>query len=967
MHTTYEKIYIESLRQCQILEAMLYFSREQAISLDKLDYEQYTKATIYWARLKLLISKYDDVKVKLDHIFNKPWFHSEVKNFTQARLKLIQAKLLYALGRYHNDAYVKTQGALNQALETVKEKDIPDLDEDYFFCRAYMVMAKINWKRQDVYLAKLLMAVSWAYYDKCPKVEGHYLPARLLCHYGQIYLQEENTEKALEFFKKSEQEYKKEGYQQHFYRPETLSLLGECEIKNKNYKIAAELIQKGIKFLSKYFKKIMSRSDAHLKHLLAEVFVGLAEKAHSEEERLKCLRQASKYLIEEQTTREELFSNKEHPTSARIHNFLSKIYCLKQKFPLALKEAENGIRKNITAYKGSITQYSIEGIINSAGSPRRILVSLQRKSEAYWNRYLAQKDINDLQLAWNNIDLCQRLINAIRERFYNHESKVNVWTYAREIFELGMEILLERKRLTEAFPTIDRNLNDDIFELFRNSKSFLLLQALHPYSMSSISGKQDKEWQYTPEDLRQLMAQVNNCFTSSFQNKDFDETFILKVLEASIRDIEEEKIKTPHYKQVNLQAVYEALNKEIEPGDIISYFLGDGGLYVMVIQGGGRNLQFERLLTGKDTIRKLRTQIKELAALFNHFDRKHVKNEFSAISIGSGMLTHPNADLLLYSQGLYNLLWSKIELSPDVSRLYIIPDEELFNVPFGFLTKSMPAHEQASSFSEMPYLALDYKISYHISTSLLYENHEGKQFFFQEDPNLMPHSYEDTALSNYKMFSIAGKLYKGSSLEGDHTSHNLRAVRNIAQLLGGLTNDPKKGSGEEIKELLKHCAPKLDFFHFFGHSYNDQNTEPSLQLEEDKDNPNKKVLMTQAEIQHLDLKKSILVLINACRGGDGITGNGEAPVSIFQAFLKAGARNIYYSLFTIDQTAARTFTTEFIKALKEEEKSFIDAMHQTQMKLIKSGTRDSHPTVWASPSFIGNQMQTLKSSKEPQN
>ena len=966
MHTTYEKIYIKSLRQCQILKTLIYFCREQASHLDRLDYEQYIKATIYWARLKLLISEYDDVRTKLDHIFNKPWFHLQVDAFTQARLKLIQAKLFYALGKYHIDAPKRTQEAINQALKTVSEEKISEVDQDYFFCRAYMVMAKINWKRQDVYLAKLLMAVSWSYYDKCPKIEGHYLPARLLCHYGQIYLQEGNTKKALEFFKKSEQEYKKEGYQQHFYRPETLSLFGECEIKNRNFKTAAKQIQQGSTFLSKHFGKTMSRYHAHLKHLLAEVYVGLAEEANSEEERLKCLRQASKYLQTEKTIREQLFSSKEHSTTARIHNFLSKVYCLKQKFPLALKEAENGIRRNINSYKGSITQYSIEGIINTAGSPHRILVSLQRKSEAYWNRYLVQQDINDLQLAWNNIDLCQRLINAIRERFYNHESKVNVWTYAREIFELGMEILLERKKRNTRSTLIDQKLHDDIFVLFRNSKSFLLLQALHPYSVPSISGKRNKQGEYTPEDLRKLMAQVNDCFTSSFQNKDFDETFILKVLEASKKDIEEEKIAPSHFDQVNLQAVYTALNKEVEHGDIISYFLGDKGLYAMIIQGGKRNLQFEQLIQGETAINNLRSQIKNLAKLFNQFDREYAINEFpktSAIATGKEIWEHPNIRLLSYSQVLYKQLWSKIKLSPNVSRLYIIPDEELFNVPFGFLTRPMEHNEYAINFSELPYLALDYKISYHISTALLYENHERKPIISEEKHQLVPYN-KDTP--PFKLFSIAGKLFNKGMLSGDHTSQNLRAVIKIAKLLGVNANDPKDTSGHDIKDQLKQCAPFLDFLHFFGHSYSDHQSESSLQIKEDISKPDSKVLMTQAEIQHLDLKKSILVIINACQGGNGTTGNGEAPVSIFQAFLKAGARNIYYSLFTIDQSAARYFTTLFVEALMEG-KCFIDAIHQTQVNLIKSGTKGSHPTVWASPSFIGNQMQVLALSKEPQN
>lgn len=955
---SYEETYIRSLQQCTIQDALEGFDRERKAFLSRKNYEDHIKATIYWARLQLLLSHYEKVRREIASILGKPWFEG-LDVFTRARFRLINAKLHYSLGAFEK-AYEETGKALKLALSVLSESQIPERDRDYFFCRAYLVKAKIDWRRRDIYRARLFMALSWAYYDKCPRIEGHYLPARLLCHYGQIYLQEGMVSEAREYFLKSKAFYQKSGYLGHFYLPETLALLGECSIREREFGEAEAAVSKGLRLLEAHFKEAMNRNRAHLLHLMARIQVGQSEQSRSPDATAAALRKAMESLKAELQIRKELFGGQGESTTTRIYNLFSKVHRLRGEYEEAVAKAQTALKKNVRAYSHMMMANSPASLADSAGSSHHFLKSLLRKAEAYRGKYKSGSGRgNSLEKAWDCIRAAQAVINTIREKYYAHESKVNVGAYARVIFELGMEILLERQKKAAGRREALGLIHEEIFELFRNSKSFLLLQALHPYSISSISGRRDKTGEYSPESLRRLMAGIEGCFSSGFELQGPDEELIKEVIHASEEDIRadiKKEIRDNHdpvsTKKLRLEDIYMALSRETETGDIISYFLGQNALYAMVIQGS-KGMQFEKLLDGAEEINRLQKDARELAALFNQFNTGEICNDFSRFTWKKPDPTQdPNWRLVDYSQRLYRILFAKLESR--ARRLYIIPDEHLFHIPFGFLSKPLPENKTPTAFSGLPFLALDYKISYHISTSLLYENHERSY----EGPQ--PPSPTDEEKGTYLLYNIAGRLLRNGVLTGDYNAQNLMAIRNVAGLLGVGGNDPKDMPGEILKKELKKCAEHLLFLHFFGHSH--EGEESSLLIEEEKSN-GKKVLMTQAEIQHLKLHSSQLILINACRGGAGKTENGEAPVSIFQAFLKAGARNIYYSLFQIDQRAARRFTCRFVSRLRAGN-NFIDALSETQREFINKGNRDSHPTVWASPSFIGNQMQALYFPKQ---
>lgn len=945
MFDKYERKYVDALKQSKMSEGLSFFESERNSYLKKENFENYLIASVYFNRLQLLLSRYNVVKNDIKRIRNLEWY-STINPFLKARLLLIKAKLNYSNGNYRK-AEQYTWQALKKVEKYSNTKKLLPFDSDYFFCRVHMVFAKIEWRRRDTYRAKLYMALSWHYYYKGPRFQDHYLPARLQCHFGQIYSQEGDIKKAEAFFDQSEELYRKNGYKEEFYLSETLSLKALCELSKKNHEQAKAHIDSALAFLGNVAPESMHRFRASLFQIMGKLYIAkFDDETTSSSQKRNYLDLASKYLTKDLKLRKQLFKNKKHNTIARIQNQISYIHTKNKEYDLAILEAKKALGANNAKINDFNDLDELNKVLNKVGSLFYYLESMKRISEAYLGKYKDgsyDNKASDLRAAWRYVDKCQKIVNAIRKRYYGHESKVNVGSYGREVFELAMEVLMEKKHIGKGDT---KGLNNTIFEVFKNSKSYVLHQTLHPFSVPSLIAKAPQSKKTSPEFLRRLMNKIEICFSSGFKQPKINATLIQYFL-----GFESKEDKLNSLNHPTLTDVRSELNRDGEPGAIVSYFLGKKGLYAIIINGK-IGFDFQCLIFGAEKIRTLKQEIHELVALFDTFPRKLVNKPI--IDSITGDPIQKNLELLNYSQSLYQSLIKPLHLTSETERLYIIPDEELFMVPFCFLSSPVPGPKPVN-FSELKYVSLIHKISYHISTYLLYKNHVRNKVSLERS------AFEKvTELENSLLFNLPGRIVERGVIDLIFNTRNFLAVRTINGLLRDLESSIDFSSQEvkasNLKLELQRNSEKVCILHFFGHSYHED--ENHLLLEENRDT-GEKTIITQGEIQSLNLKKSKLILINACTAGQGALGKGEAPVSIFQAFLKAGAKNVFYSLFGINQKDAKEFTTQFISRLKKEEgNSFIDALTHTKRSFIDN-IETSHPTAWASPSFIGNQMETL--------
>ena len=110
-------------------------------------------------------------------------------------------------------------------------------------------------------------------------------------------------------------------------------------------------------------------------------------------------------------------------------------------------------------------------------------------------------------------------------------------------------------------------------------------------------------------------------------------------------------------------------------------------------------------------------------------------------------------------------------------------------------------------------------------------------------------------------------------------------------------------------------------------------------------------LLTAHHIAGLNLQTDLVVL-NACRSGDGKLLGSQGIVSLAQAFLAAGAEGVSASLWNVSDRHGAEMMAMFYKALVEEGYSAPKALRRTQLEMLsKPATR--HPYYWGGHFFLG--------------
>ncbi len=939
MDPDYEPLYIQFLQQCKVLEAKAHFQQQMDTWQRANDYERLVRAAIYWARIQLLLSEYPEAERKITALQSEHWY-AALSPFLKARLNLIQAKLHYTDGHWAQSEQLTLQ-ALQMAQQGQGQQAA---DEDYFYCRAYLILAKIHWRRRDILRAKLHMGRSWNAYCSNPQLPGHYLKARLLSHFGQITLKGFDFQQTERIFEHSRKEYQNQGYQSHFYLPETFKLHAESLIENQQFEAAREKLKQAMQMVERNFPTNMNRHKAHLYHLVGRSYLYEAECNGPSPDKLK---HAQVAFHKELKLRMWLFRGRPHVTIIKARNYLSQVYALRSDFTNALQQTRDALHANLPGIAVPPRHPPELADLKQAQSTNEALRSLYFRAFALWKRYLssATPDEKDAKAAWKWVAQAQQAIFQVRDEHFDAQSKMTIGRLSRDIYELGLEMLWEAQEQTAILKK--EEVANRVFDFFYYSKSSLLLESLPP-----ATPRQPGAPGHIPNAL---VRKIDNCFESGLRSK----------LEKEAADIDRQlqeqlapdaRLEAPgrpeNGKRIRLKDIEEELGSEKENGTIISYFMGRRGLFAIVISG--RNaLSFHRLAEDRKAVQALKQETEQLSKLFTEFRMEDVSAAVVPAPANLlGMINNPSVTLLRHAFQLYRKLIAPLQL-PEAERIYLIPDGELFNVPFPFLCEE-PSH-WPDAFSDFPYLATRYKITYHISTSMLYHNHRREK----EEKRFMPLS--PASLRELHLFSIPGQeINRNGVLDGQFNAPNVNAVEDSAETLNINGQRHLQATGKAARQLLReHLPGKPHIFHFFGHSYSRQKHQltPGLLLLEDL-KENRREVLPQEEIQALDFQDNVLVILNACRGGQGQLQSGEAPVSIVQAFLRAQATNIYYALFKIEQGAAAEFTKAYLKKLVAGD-TFVNALTETQRSFIKSGGRNSHPTVWASPSFIGNQMQQI--------
>jgi len=293
------------------------------------------------------------------------------------------------------------------------------------------------------------------------------------------------------------------------------------------------------------------------------------------------------------------------------------------------------------------------------------------------------------------------------------------------------------------------------------------------------------------------------------------------------------------------------------------------------------------------------------------------------------------ADVSQSAQKLFKLLQlEKLStVSPDATKLIIVADDFLNNIPFELLE----GQEGSALINE-------YNISYEYSARLW-------KLLKSRKTDTKKYDFIGYAYSNTGAKSVAERSCSDGELS------NIRCARiEIDSVMSIVSNDSSQKIDQSMSELLT-AASNTRILHLATHACLDE-TDSDLSRIYFND-----TLITNQELKLKNIGAELVVL-SACETGFGEVVKGEGSMSLSKGFFHAGAKSTLVSLWPVDDCATLDLMTHFYKYLKSGH-SKDEALRQAKLDYVKNANPElRHPYYWAGFILIGDSSPLWQSSSK---
>jgi CHAT domain-containing protein/lipoprotein NlpI len=608
-----------------------------------------------------------------------------------------------------------------------------------------------------------------------------------------------------------------------------------------------------------------------------------------------------------------------HPEIANTYNLLGTLYFKQGKFKEALQTYQSALIANVADFQN--TNIYENPSADKAYKVISLLNTLRLKAEVFENWHYAKTlKLKDLETALTTLELCDKIIDKMRQTALNKNDKVALGKIAAEVYEdairvsLGMSLIVLKKDLYR----------QKAFNFAEKSKSYILLQSISETNAKNFAKIPkdliDKEKQLK-EDIayaeQKLASKPSASEETMFRNQLFE---LNRQYDNFSKDLEK---NFPEYynlkysvKISDIKSLQQIIDNETV---LLSYFIGDksGRLYIFAISQNSFEVFDLPKLSDLDTkIRLMRN------AIYYKIPDKFI----------------PTA------HALYKQLFPKSFAGK--KQIVVIPDGRLGTIPFeALLTNKVEIKDPKNiEVSNLPYLIKKQAVSYAYSATLFQQRMEGES----------KGTYSE---NNYKKIFVCAPInFYGRSGLNDLPATE-KEVEGIKGLFGeGLCSVFTKDKANE--GLIKSGILKeFNYIHFATHGIvNESNPElsqiflakpsetPLVLTQESIGERGKSLLEVGAaedgnlhsgEIYSLELNAD-LVILSACQTGLGKVAKGEGIIGLSRALLYAGAKNLLVSLWSVaDESTAKLALDFYSFLLKGENKT--EALRLAKVKMIEEG------------------------------
>ena len=673
-----------------------------------------------------------------------------------------------------------------------------------------------------------------------------------------------------------------------------------------------------------------------------------------------------------------------HPDTSESFKVLGDTYFENNQVDLALKHYQNAIIALILDF--SDAKVLTNPTLMNCLSYSVLLDSLSAKADALYFQYLnLTKHQTELLAAYHTYHLATQVITYLRQSYQAEGSKLILAQKSVKIYEGAITVALalagayakteKQETIRQAqeelqqlnpqnqLPTTDQALQL-AFTYAEQSKAILLLSHLkntEAKAAANISQELlDKEYDlrvelnYLDKRITELSAnsgeQGNEVTELQSQRFDYLQEYelLIQQLETDYPEYYQLKYETDVAKVAVVQAAMPLGDGAggMKNTKILSYFLGEEKGYIFTISA--TDYQVHEIENS--------TAVRELVADFNYYleDPAERKNYLKA------------------GYELFKILLQKpLGKAGSVDSLVIIPDDILTTLPFeALLTEAVPPNAQ---FADLPYLLMDYDISYHFSATLWMHSRQQKE----KKTNLPDSSfigfapvYRYLAEAKEDEAFLTEHYHEGNTLaevvRGENClvlKHSETEVNNIAGLFtqSGATAVKILLHAEASEQNFRKTSTAYKYIHVAAHGIvNEQHPELSGILfspnedvqdaqEGNSNTPVTNGLLCIADVYSLQLNAELVVL-SCCETGIGKLAKGEGMIALNRGFLYAGASKVVYTLFKVpDAASAQLMQLFYEEILKGAD--YAAALRQAKLALIRSG--EARPVKWAGFLLVG--------------
>ncbi|CAA9196904.1 CHAT domain-containing protein [Flavobacterium collinsii] len=350
----------------------------------------------------------------------------------------------------------------------------------------------------------------------------------------------------------------------------------------------------------------------------------------------------------------------------------------------------------------------------------------------------------------------------------------------------------------------------------------------------------------------------------------------------------------------DLKRLFSKLEKD--KAVLVYYFMGAENLYYFTLQNNRISLNH---------LYNAHTAMSNILKFINYFNT-------------AAAITNDISGYNYYGKKVYDLL--RLPQNVVYKNLIIIPDGILNFLPFEALITSA---SKTTNFAKMHYLLNDLRIAYNTSANQ----------YLNAKPIL---HYGNTILGVFPVF-------KNTSFELRYSRKELEVIRNNFK---GKYLENSEANFSNFKNNANHYS----ILHLSTHaSSGDVETPASIRFYDQE--------ILYSELYNLNINPDLVVL-SACETGIGKLYKGEGAMSVARGFQFAGAQNLLFSLWKVNDYTTAVFMADFYKNIKKGQ-SYFEANANAKLAFLQDksiSNAKKSPYYWSSFAYYGAVSAEEKSS-----